>query len=254
MKVSLLITCLGDSYFPRGGIAMVKVLEHLGCRVDFPAAQTCCGQPMYNNGFSPEARDLAERMIGVFAGSEAVVTGSGSCAAMIREYYPGLLAGDAEKQRAAHALAGKCFEFAEFLVRVLKVDLRELGVRWEGVATYHYSCHLRGLGVTDEADRLLAQIGGLSYVPLTSREECCGFGGTFATKYPQISGSMVREKVADIRRTGATTVVSSEPGCTMNIAGACRRERCGASFLSLAEVIAEGLGLLPRSGDVGVRA
>lgn len=246
MKVSLFITCLGDSYFPRSGIAAVKVLERLGCEVDFPANQTCCGQPMHNNGFAPEARALAARMIRVFAASERVVTASGSCAAMIRDYYPGLFGQDPEIRTAAAALAAKTYEFAEFLVKVLKVDLGAAGVRWSGRATYHYSCHLRGIGVTDEAVRLLRQIEGLEYTALANAEQCCGFGGTFATKYEQISGAMVRDKVADIRSTGAGTVVSSEPGCTMNIAGACRREGCAAEFKSLPEIIAEGMGLLER--------
>ena len=250
MNVSLFITCLGDSYYPRAGIAAVKVLEHLGCRVDFPAAQTCCGQPMFNNGFADEARILATRMIRVFADSERVVTVSGSCAAMIRDYYPGLFEGDAAMKQAAVALAGKTFEFSEFLLKELRVDPARLGVRWPagGRVTYHYSCHLRGLGVTDEAVRLLRGVEGVDFVPLQGAEQCCGFGGTFATKYSEISGAMVRDKVEAIRASGAATVVSSEPGCTMNIAGACRRGSCDVAFKSLPEIIAEGLGLMERDG------
>lgn len=251
MKVSLFITCLCDSYYPRAGIAAVKVLERLGCEVEFPAAQTCCGQPMHNNGFAGETRALAARMIRVFAGSERVVTPSGSCAAMIRDYYPGLFADDPVMHGEARAFAAKTLEFSEFLVNVLKVDLRTLGARWSGRATYHYSCHLRGIGVTDETARLLRQIEGLEYIPLKLAEQCCGFGGTFATKFPQISGEMVRGKVADIQGTGAGTIVSSEPGCTMNISGACRRQGCGVVFKSLPEIIAEGLGLLERTDDAG---
>ncbi len=251
MKVSLFITCLGDSYFPRSGIACVKVLERLGCEVDFPAAQTCCGQPMHNNGYAREARALAARMIRVFGASERVVTPSGSCAAMIRDYYPGLFPDDAAMREQAGALAARTFEFAEFLVKELRVDLRSLnpGPAWTGRATYHYSCHLRGLGVTDEAEQLLRQVDGLEYAPIVNAEQCCGFGGTFATKYAQISAAMARDKVAGIRATGAGTVVSSEPGCTMNIAGACRREGCRVAFKSLPEIIAEGLGLLERDDD-----
>lgn len=242
----MFITCLGDSYFPRASIAAVHVLERLGCAVDFPSAQTCCGQPMYNNGFSDEARTLAARMIRVFAPSEAVVTASGSCAAMIREYYPSLFAHDPAMAREAHAFAHKTYEFSEFLVKVLKADLRPLGIRWNGRATYHYSCHLRGLGITDEAVQLLRQIEGVDYAPLENAEQCCGFGGTFATKYPEISGAMVKDKVSSIRATRASTIVSSEPGCTMNIAGACRRYGLGIAFKSLPEIIAEGLGLMER--------
>ncbi len=244
MRVSLFVTCLGESFYPRAGIATVKVLEHLGCAVDFPAAQTCCGQPMHNNGYAPEARALAERMMRVFAASEHIVTPSGSCAAMVRDIYPHVFDDDPVLRRSAEALAGRTHEFAEFLIRVLKVDLRALGVRWKGTATYHYSCHLRGLGITDEAVRLLRQIEGLDFVPLTNAEQCCGFGGTFASKYPDISGAMVRDKCAAIRESGAGTVVSSEPGCTMNIAGACRRAGQSVAFRSLPEMVAEGLGLL----------
>lgn len=246
MNVSLFITCLGDSYFPRSGIATVKVLEHFGCAVDFPQAQTCCGQPMFNNGFPDEARALAARMIRVFNHSPHVVTPSGSCAAMIREHYTHLFEGDPAMRAAAAALATKTYEFAEFLVKVLKVDLRAAGARWPGRATYHYSCHLRGLGLSTESADLLRQVEALEYIPLDKAEQCCGFGGTFAAKYPQISGSMVRDKVACIRATGADTVVSSEPGCTMNISGACRRQGCAAEFKSLPEIIAEGLGLMER--------
>lgn len=244
MKVSLFITCLGDSFFPRAGIAAVRVLERLGCNVDFPEAQTCCGQPMHNNGIAAEARALAARMIRVFEGSEHIVTPSGSCAAMIRDYYPGLFADDPAMRFRAESFVSRTFEFSEFLLKVLKADLRSLGARWEGQATYHYSCHLRGIGITDEAVRLLRQIEGVEFVPLSMPEQCCGFGGTFASKYPQISGAMVRDKVAQIRATGAGTCISSEPGCTMNIAGACRRERCEVTFKSLPEIIAESLGLM----------
>ncbi|MCC6677919.1 MAG: (Fe-S)-binding protein [Phycisphaerales bacterium] len=252
MRVSLFITCLGDSYFPRAGIAAVKVLERLGCAVDFPAGQTCCGQPMHNNGFAPEARALAARMIRIFAASEHIVTVSGSCASMVREHYPAILA-DSPDAAAARALAEKTFEFGEFLVNVLKVDLAALGVRWTGRATYHYSCHLRGIGVTTETPRLLRQIEGLELTPLENPEQCCGFGGTFSTKYDQISAAMARDKAAAIRASGAGTVVSSEPGCTMNIAGACRRAGHAVDFKSLPEIIAEGMGLLepgpPRAGE-----
>lgn len=246
MKVSLFVTCLTDTFYPRTGIAVVKVLEHLGCEVDFPADQTCCGQPMFNNGFADETRELAKRMIQVFEHSQVVVTPSGSCAAMIRDYYPDLFKGDPAWEQGCTELCAKTYEFVEFLVKVLKVDLRELSAKWDGDVTYHYSCHLRGIGMTDEATQVMKQIDGLSYRPMEKIDQCCGFGGTFAMKYPQISGSMVREKVQCIQATGAPTVVSNDAGCTMNISGACRREGAGVNFISLAEVIAESLGLLER--------
>lgn len=247
MKVSIFITCLGDSFFPRASIAAVKVLERLGCKVDFPAAQTCCGQPMFNNGYHDEARGLARRMIRVFEASEHVVTVSGSCASMIREYYPGLFRDEPAMLEEAHAFASKTFEFAEFLVRKLNVDLASHGARGRGKTTYHYSCHLRGLGVTDEATRLIRQITGVEFAPLGSSEQCCGFGGTFATKYPEISGKMARDKAEAILATGASRIVSSEPGCTMNLAGACRRYGIDTVFTSLPELIAESLGLMESS-------
>ncbi len=244
MRVSLFITCLADTFYPRAGIALVKVLERLGCEVVFPAAQTCCGQPMYNNGFHAEAATLARRMIDVFEGEDPVVTPSGSCAAMIHDYYPTLLADDAAYARAAKALAARTFEFTQFLTQQLKVDLKAMGAHWPGRVTYHYSCHLRGIGVTDQTPRLLAQIDDIEYTPLPKAEQCCGFGGTFATKFPQISGSMVRDKVACIEQTGTDVVVCNDAGCTMNISGACRRHGKPVRFISLAEIIAESLGLL----------
>ena len=245
MDASLFITCLTDTFYPRGGIAVVKVLEHLGCRVRFPEGQTCCGQPMWNTGFHAEAKQLAERMIRVFEDSEHVVTPSGSCCAMIRDYYPDMFADDPAAATSARGLVDKTYEFVEFLTKVLKVDLNDLGVKWPGKATYHYSCHLRGIGMTPEVvPAMLGQIEGLEYVPLEQIDQCCGFGGMFAVKFPIVSGGMVREKVACIAKTGAQVVVSNDAGCTMNIAGACQRENVDVRFITVAEIIAEGLGLM----------
>ncbi len=246
MTVALFITCLTESFYPRAGVAVVKVLEHLGHDVAFPRAQTCCGQPMYNNGHHDEARTLARRMVRVFDGYEHVVTPSASCAAMLREHAPRLFEAGTPERRAADDLASRTREFVEFLVNVEKLDVGKLAPRWEGAATYHYSCHLRDLGMTDEALRVAGAVEGLSLTPLDRADQCCGFGGTFATSYPQISGGMVADKVARIRATGAGTVISNEAGCTMNMAGACRRAGHEVAFRSLAEILAEGLGLLPR--------
>lgn len=247
MRVGLFITCLADTFYPRVGIAVVKVLEQLGCTVEFPERQTCCGQPVWNNGLEAETRELAQRMIDVFDDYDYVVTPSGSCAAMIRDYYPEIFEHDVKQHDRARAFASRTYEFVEFLLRVLKVDLREHGVQWEGNVTYHYSCHLRGLGMTDEAVRVMQQIDGLEYVPLDKADQCCGFGGTFAIKYPQISGAMVADKVQCIRDTAAPVVVSNDSGCTMNIAGACRRLGADVRFISLPEIIAEGMDLLEKS-------
>lgn len=258
MRVSLFVTCLTDTFFPRAGMAVVKVLERLGCEVDFPQGQTCCGQPMFNNGFTHEARELAKRMIAVFEHSQYVVTPSGSCAAMIHDYYLDLLRGDHAWEHAARAFVGKTHEFGGFVTNILKPDLRAMGARWPGRLTYHYSCHLRGIGVNpppvaptggsavdpNPTLRLLDQVEGLEYLPLERAEQCCGFGGTFAAKMPAVSGAMVRDKVGCIRATGAAVVMSNEGGCTMNIEGACRRENLDVRFITLAELLAESLGLM----------
>ncbi len=225
---------------------MVKVLEFLGHEVVFPRRQTCCGQPMYNNGFHGEARALARRMIDVFEGHETVVTPSASCAAMVRKHYAELFAGSDTERRRAEQLAARTFEFVELLTKVLEVDFRALGARWPGSATYHYSCHSRDIGLTDETIRLLSRIDGLEYRPLERLEQCCGFGGTFAINYPRISGEIVRDKVACIAKTGAGTVICSDAGCALNIAGACHRLGVDVAFKSAAELLAEGLGLLAR--------
>ena len=254
MHVAFFVTCLADTFYPRAGIAAVKVLEKLGCTVEFPEAQTCCGQPMWNNGFADETRALARRMIEVFEAYDHVVTPSGSCAAMIRDYYVEMFEDEPDWQERARTLSSRTSEFVEFLVNVLKVDLREHDVHWPGTVTYHYSCHLRGIGVTDEAVRLMRQIDGLDYQPMDKIDQCCGFGGTFAMKYPQISGAMVRDKVQCIAQTGAPVVISNDSGCTMNIAGSCHREGVDVQFTSLAEIIAEGMGLLDRRSSQGTGA
>lgn len=244
MDVALFVTCLTDQFYPRVGRAVVAVLEKLGCRVRFPAEQTCCGQPMYNNGYFDEAGDLARRMIDVFADAETVVTPSGSCCAMVHEQYPRLLSDDPQWARRCEAMVNKTHEFVAFLVHELKVDLRELGCRWEGHATFHYSCHGRGIGLTDEAVRLMNQIEGLQYTPMEKMDQCCGFGGTFAVKFGAVSGAMAADKAACITATDAPVCICNDGGCAMNIAGQLHRNGSPVRVMHLAEVIAEGLGLL----------
>lgn len=240
----MFITCLNDVFYPRVGVATVKVLEHLGCDVSFPTAQTCCGQPMFNNGFHDEARRLASRMIEVFRDYDAIITPSGSCAAMVREHFPHLFDGNDPRAAAATKFASRTYEFVEYLVKVLKVDLRELEVAWPNSATYHPSCHLRGLGMKNEATDLITQITDLSYVELPNAEQCCGFGGSFAVTFPDTSREMVGDKVDAIQETGCRAVICNDAGCAMNISGACERAGVQRQFISLAEIIAEGLGLL----------
>lgn len=237
MRVSLMITCLGDVVRPAAGQATVTLLRRLGHTVDFPAAQTCCGQPFYNSGFAELARQQARHTIGAFADSEVVVTPSGSCAAMIRAEYPHLLANDPAWHGRAVELAGRTFELAEFLVRRLGVV--DVGARFAGRVTYHEACHLRMLAATDEVERLLGRVEGLTYVPLVRREQCCGFGGSFSVRYGEISGAMVEDKVRCILDGDVDAVVSTDTGCLMNIGGRLHRRGCASRprVMHLAELL-----------------
>ena len=246
MDVALFVTCLTDTFYPRAGQAVVKVLEHLGCRVRFPEAQTCCGQPMFNSGYPDDAADLARRMVDIFEPDDAVVTPSGSCCAMIHDYYPSLLQADPQYADRVGPFVHKTHEFVQFLTDVLRVDLKTLRCAWPGRVTYHYSCHLRGLGMTNQTVRLLEQIDGVQYSELRKIDQCCGFGGTFAVKWPEVSGAMVKDKVDCIAETHVDAVVSNDAGCTLNISGAAHRHNLPVRFIHVAELIAEGLGLLER--------
>jgi L-lactate dehydrogenase complex protein LldE len=235
MKVSLLVTCLGDVFFPDVGLATVRLLRRLGIDADFPQAQTCCGQPHFNSGFHEDARALARHTIRAFAGERLVVTPSGSCAAMVKLEYPELFHHDLAWHGRAEDLARRTFELADFLVNVLQTE--DVGARFPARVTYHMACHLRGLGTLTEPERLLRQVRDLEYVPLERKDECCGFGGSFAVRMPAISGAMVQDKAAFIEKTGADTVVATDAGCLMNIAGCLRRRGSKVRALHLAQVL-----------------
>ncbi len=231
-----MVTCLGDALFPDVGVATVKLLRRLGVGVEFPAAQTCCGQPHFNSGFHEPARAVARHTIATFAGSPLVVTPSGSCAAMVKLEYPELFHDDPEWHARAVDLAQRTHELSDFLVNVLGVE--DVGARFEGRATYHMACHLRGLGVTDEPLRLIRRVKGLHFVPLERYDECCGFGGSFAVRYPGISGAMVRDKAGFIEKTGVDAVVATDAGCLMNIGGCLHRLGSKVRIMHLAELLA----------------
>ncbi len=235
MKVSLLVTCLGDALFPDVGVATVRLLRRLGVEVAFPPAQTCCGQPHFNSGYHAEARALARHTIQAFDGAGLVVVPSGSCAAMVKLEYPELFHDDPAWHRRAVELAARTHELSDFLVNVLGRE--DVGARYEGRVTYHMACHLRGLGLLTEPERLLRRVRGLEYVPLERADECCGFGGSFAVRYPQISGAMVADKANFIEQAGALTVVATDAGCLMNIAGCLRRRGSQVRALHLAQVL-----------------
>jgi L-lactate dehydrogenase complex protein LldE len=236
MKVSLLITCLGDVFFPDVGVATVRLLRRLGVEVDFPEAQTCCGQPHFNSGYHDEARKLARHTIAALANNQLVVTPSGSCAAMVKLEYPHLLQHDLVWHGRAEDLAQRTHELSDFLVNVLGVE--DVGARLEARATYHMACHLRGLGVKDEPERLLRRVRGLELLPLERADECCGFGGSFSVRYPRISGSMVQDKAGFVEKTGADIVVATDAGCLMNIGGCLHRRGGRVRIMHLAEVLA----------------
>lgn len=242
MHVSLFVTCLSDLYFPEVAESVVRVLRRLGVTCDFPATQTCCGQPALNSGYLDEARAVARRMIRVFAGSQTVVTPSGSCCSVVREYFPHLLRDDPAMYPQALDMANKTFEFSEFLLKKLKVDWSQWDLPYQAVATFHYSCHNRGIGMKpDEIVGMLRRFRGLEYRPLEKMEQCCGFGGTFAVKYGDISGSMVADKVACVRASGADTLVCNDGGCTLNIIGALRRQGVNITTKHIASMLDEAM-------------
>ncbi len=230
-----MITCLGDALFPDVGVATVKLLRRLGVTVDFPQAQTCCGQPFFNSGYHDNARALARHTIQTFDTGQPVVVPSGSCAAMVKLEYPELFHDDPTWQRRALDLAARTHELSQFVLDVLGTD--DVGARFEGKVTYHMACHLRGLGGQAGAERLLRKVKGLELVPLERFDECCGFGGSFAVRYPGISGAMVGDKAALVEKTGAEAVVATDAGCLMNIAGCLRRRGSAVRALHLAQVL-----------------
>jgi L-lactate dehydrogenase complex protein LldE len=237
-RVSLFVTCIVDQVFPKVGLAMADVLERIGYQVDFPEAQTCCGQPAFNSGYREEARKVARHFIDVFRDSETIVVPSGSCTAMISHHYEEIFENnDAAMLQAAHETAPRVYEFSRFLTEVAKVD--DVGARYEATVTYHDSCHaLRELKIKDGPRRLLANVKGLTLREMDAAQECCGFGGTFSVKFPEVSGAMARTKIDSILKTEASTVVSIDSSCLMQLEGAIRRAGLPIRTMHLAEVLA----------------
>jgi len=237
-QVGLFATCLVDLTRPQVGFASAKLLQDAGCQVSVPKAQTCCGQPTYNAGDNADARAIAKKTIKAFENFDYVVVPSGSCAGMLKHHYPGLFGDDPEMAARARSLAAKTHELTAFLVDVLKVEIT--GAVFDGTVTYHDSCSaLREMGVKQQPRRLLAGVGGLSLKESNESETCCGFGGLFCVKYPEISGRMVDVKVDDIVDTGAGTLLSGDLGCLMNMAGRLYRRGVATEARHIAEVLAE---------------
>lgn len=236
-RVSLFVTCIVDQLFPNVGMAAVEVLERLGFRVDFPEQQTCCGQPAFNTGYREEAREVARHFLNVFADADYIVVPSGSCTSMIAHHFGDIFEKEPESLRCARELESKVYEFSRFLIEVAHVE--DVGARLEQVVTYHDSCHaLRELRVKDGPRRLLGHVRGLELREMDAAEECCGFGGTFSVKFAEVSGGMARTKIDSIVRTGASTVVSLDSSCLMQLQGALSRAGLPIRTMHLAEVLA----------------
>ncbi|WP_085935051.1 (Fe-S)-binding protein [Enhydrobacter aerosaccus] len=237
-RVALFVTCLVDLFRPAVAFAAVKLLEEAGCTVEVPPLQVCCGQPAYNSGDRATTRAIAQQVIETFEGFEAVVVPSGSCGGMLSHHYPTLFEDDAVMKAKAESLAGRSYELMSFLVDVLGV--RTVSAHYDGAVTYHDSCSgLRELGVKGQPRQLLASVQGLRLREMKTPEVCCGFGGTFCVKYPEISNAMVSEKAADIAATGADTVLAGDLGCLMNMAGKLQREGSPIQVRHVAEVLAD---------------
>ena len=239
-NVSVFVTCLVDFLFPKVGEATVRILRHFGLDVDFPAAQTCCGQPAFNAGFRADTRAIARHFLAVFESSEAVVCPSGSCTAMVREHYAPLFDDDPELARRFRALGERTWELSQFLTDVLGVE--SVPGTLDARLTWHDCCHsLRSLGVRDGPRRLLASLPGVELRELDDAEVCCGFGGLFSVKLADISAAMLEDKVDRVEKTRAERVVASDSSCLMHIGGGLARRGSSVRPAHFAEVLAEAL-------------
>ncbi|MEW6635245.1 MAG: (Fe-S)-binding protein [Actinomycetota bacterium] len=236
MRVALFIPCFVDLVSPEVGVSVVRVLRRLGCEVVYPEGQTCCGQPAFNSGYFDEARAMARRFMDVFERWDHVVCPSGSCTTMVSHYYPFLFQNLPDERRRAEALGSRVREFSDFLVNVL--GARELGARYEGRAVFHCGCHQRReLGVLEEPRELLGNVEGLDLVDWENEELCCGFGGTFSVKMPEVSTAMADEKIRALERSGADTVVSCDSSCLMHLGGRLRRTGRDTRVYHLAQIL-----------------
>ncbi|PIE58792.1 MAG: Fe-S oxidoreductase [Desulfobulbus propionicus] len=237
-SVTLFIQCLVDTMFPEVAEAMVKVLKQLGLQVSCPTTQTCCGQPAFNSGHRSVARTAAIKFINLFEEAETIVSPSGSCVNMVRHHYPELLADDPIMQERARRVGAKTYEYTQFLVDVLQVE--DVGARFPGTVTYHASCHLnRFLGVDRQPRALLTHIRDMELIEMRDADRCCGFGGTFAVKYGDISQAILKEKVENILQTGVQIVTGCDMGCLMNIQGMLSRMNVSVQVQHIAQLLAE---------------
>lgn len=238
-SVQLFITCLTDSFFPQTGQAVVDILQRLGIDVDFARDQTCCGQPQFNAGLRKDARAIAEHTIKVFESATGdIVSPSGSCTHMVRHNYPELFEGDAIWLPRAKAFAARTYEFTEYLVD--KLGITDVGARWEGTLTYHPTCHsLRGINLDKQPRELLANVKGATLVELPHAEECCGFGGIMSVEHPELSAEWLKRKINNLEFTRSATLVVTDAGCLMHIAGGLNRQKKSQRVLHIAEILSQ---------------
>lgn len=235
-KVALFVPCFVDQLLPEVAVDTVKVLRRIGCEVSFPQDQTCCAQPAFNTGFWDEARPCAERFVRVFQDAEYIVCPSGSCTTMVRVFYPELLK-ESRLRAEAESVGRRTFEFSEFLVKVAAVT--DVGAKFPHTVTYHASCHgLRELNLREEPMVLLRAVAGLKLVEMARFDECCGFGGTFATKFESISTAMGVSKADNVAATGAQYVTAIDPSCLMHVQGILGKHNAQARAIHLASILA----------------
>lgn len=239
--VSLFVTCIVDMIYPQTGVSVVKVLEHLGVTVRFPQGQTCCGQPAFNTGFWDDARAVARQFLTAFADAEVIVTPSGSCATMIRHYYPELFADDPEWRDSALRAASITWEITEYLVDGLGIT--DLGAKLPPVRVgFHDACHgLRGLGLHDQARALAAHIEGVTLSEIKGADQCCGFGGTFSVKMADVSAAILREKVTHISTSEAEIILTGDCSCLTQINGGLSRAGDPRRAMHIIDLLAQGL-------------
>jgi L-lactate dehydrogenase complex protein LldE len=238
MKVALFVTCLVDQLWSSVGTSCVEVLRRAGCEVEFDDRQTCCGQPAFNTGYREEARQVAKKFIEVFeqSNADAIVSPSGSCSAMVH-HFPELFVDEPQWLERASAVGSRAYEFSSFLIRVLNVE--DVGATWNGRLTWHDACHgLRDLGIKSEPRRLIRNVRGAELVEIENAESCCGFGGTFSVKYPEISVAILDQKIEAIERAGVDAVVSGDASCLMHIGGRLSRKKSNVRVMHLAELLA----------------
>jgi L-lactate dehydrogenase complex protein LldE len=240
--VSLFVTCIVDMIYPTTGVSVVKILEHLGVTVNFPMAQTCCGQPAFNSGYHDDARTVAKQFLTAFADAQVIVCPSGSCASMVRHYYPQLFAGDPEWEDRAHWAAAITWEFSEFLVDGLGITDLGLKAPQPTTVAFHHACHgYRLMGLGSQGQALAGEIDGVTVNDLPGADQCCGFGGLFAIKMPEISGAMLNDKVKGINAADADVIVTGDCSCLTQMNGGLSRQNSPRRVIHLADLLAEGL-------------